>query len=131
MITSGPETSVTAGMRRRPWSCLALALLLLWQLGSAVALGGPRAAAASHGSAAVVEHCARHAADASQPPGGAQSPAPGCCHHGAGDCQCTEMAALPMPVLAFGDVRPPDAPAVPPGAPRVAARPGDFFRPPI
>jgi hypothetical protein len=126
---------VIADMRRRPCSCLALALLLLWQLGSAVAVGVPRAAAANHGSAAVVEHCARHAttgtADANQPPGGAQSPGPGCCHHGAGDCQCAQMAALPMPLLAFGDVRPPDAPAVPPGAPRVAARPGDFFRPPI
>lgn len=117
-------------MRRRPWSCLALALLLLLQLGNAVAVTLPRSPTASHGGLAV-EHCARHAATGT-PGAGPESPAaPGCCHHSAGSCHCAQMAALPLQLLAFGDVPPPDASPVQPGARPVAARPADFFRPPI
>jgi hypothetical protein len=122
-------------MRRRPWSCLALALLLLWQLGSAVAIALPQPAATGHPGTAI-GHCAGHgshgAPTAGHPAGGAETPAPpSCCHHGAGTCHCAQMAALLPPLIAFGDVRPPDAPSVLPGEPHVAARSGDFFRPPI
>jgi hypothetical protein len=116
----------------RPWSRLALALLLLWQLQSAVAVAVPHALPALQASGAQGDHCARHAAgDTGQTAKVPGAPEPGCCHDAPASCHCTQLPALALPVLAFGEPPPPETPPLLRTGPRSEARSSDFFRPPI
>jgi hypothetical protein len=121
-------------MPTRPWSRLALALLLLWQLNAAVAGALPRAAAAAHSAGSVAEHCARHvqSGDGGQAAGLPDLPqVPDCCQHASASCHCAQMPALALTTPGVGEALPPDAPTLPGTAPRIEARTSDFFRPPI
>jgi hypothetical protein len=120
----------------RPWSRLALALLLLWQLDTAVAVAAPYAPAALQATGTPATHCARHpgtgVGHVTDPVGTPEAPvAPDCCHRASAACHCAQMPALALPALKVGDVLPPDPPRVLLTAPRSDARGSDFFRPPI
>lgn len=113
-------------MQARPLTRLALALLLLWQLQSAVAVALPQMAPAMQTSSVAGGHCVQHS-------GGDGPPVPqhGCCHTGSPSCQCSQLPALALLALAVEDG--PLADSAPPlrSAPRAETRALDFFRPPI
>ena len=122
-------------MRARCWSRFAVALLLLWQFETALALSVPQLAVVAHAGSVDVNHCAERpqaAQDAVEPAGAGAAPmAPDCCHHAASPCQCVQLPALVQPALVLGEMPPPDSPRLPRTAFALEARGPDLFRPPI
>jgi hypothetical protein len=120
-------------MASRRWPRLLLACLLLWQLGTAVAM--PHGTPTGHAGSAPAAHCADHAHAATDPAvpdrGTPTPPTPDCCQDLSTGCHCAQLPALTLATLDFGDVAPAGLTPAVPAARHVDARAADFFRPPI